>query len=67
MHIMTFWCFHGNQPTVSVLEYDVHVLQESRGVRVLVDQQQRSHLGVIETTLWYSVVGGAYFHDGDVL
>ena len=37
--------------TISILEDDVYILQQGRGVRVLKDQEEGPHLGVIETTL----------------
>ena len=37
--------------TISILEDDVYILQQGRGVRVLIDQEEGPHLGVIETTL----------------
>ena len=39
--------------TISVLEHDPDILQHRGSVWVVIDQQQRPHLRVIEPTVWY--------------
>ena len=39
--------------TISILEHDPDVFQYRRSVRIVIDQQQWSHLRVIETAVWH--------------
>ena len=40
--------------TISIFEHDPDIFQYRRSVRVVIDQEQWSHLGVIEAAVWHS-------------
>ena len=50
-NVMYVYCLYVMYPTISTLEHDPDIIQNSQGVRVVEDQQKRAHLGVKETTL----------------